>query len=51
MASQKSKRTSRKRRNPGAQPRAVASTRRDERADRRAQTTREVRRGSRSLGR
>ncbi len=51
MASQKSKRTSRKRRSAGAQPRAVASTRRDERADRRAQTAREVGRGSRSLGR
>lgn len=51
VASQKTKRTSRKRRNPGAQPRAVPSTRRDERADRRVQTAREVRRGSRSLGR
>ncbi|MGI9185166.1 MAG: hypothetical protein ACR2GZ_09440 [Solirubrobacteraceae bacterium] len=51
MASQKSKRTSRKRRSAGAAPRAVASTRRDERADRRAQTAREVSRGSRSLGR
>ena len=51
MASQKSKRSSRKRRNPGAAPRAVPSTRRDLREQRRAQTVGEVRRGDRRLGR
>jgi hypothetical protein len=51
VPSQKSRRASRKRRNPGAAPRAVPSTRRDERAERRAQASRELRRGRRQLGR
>jgi hypothetical protein len=51
VAAQKSKRSSRKRRNPGAKPRAVPSARRDEREQRRVQTKREVRRGDRQLGR
>jgi len=51
VAAQKSKRSSRKRRNPGAKPRAVPSTRRDEREEHRAEVRREVRRGDRQLGR
>lgn len=51
MPPQKSKRSSRKRRNPSAQPRAVPSTRRELAAERRAETVREVRRGDRRLGR
>ena len=51
MASQKSKQRSRKRRNPGSAPRAVSSSRRDERAERRVQASRELKRGSRQLGR
>jgi hypothetical protein len=51
VASQKSKRRSRKRRSPDTAPRAVVSARRDERAERRAVATREVRRGDRQLGR
>jgi hypothetical protein len=50
LAQRKSPR-SRKRRSRGTPPRAVVSTRRDERAERRAQTTSEVKRGSRVLGR
>ncbi|HTU97830.1 MAG TPA: hypothetical protein VMF14_18420 [Solirubrobacteraceae bacterium] len=42
---------SRKRRSRAGAPRAVASTRRDERAERQAQTKQEVRRGGRVLGR
>ncbi len=51
MASPKSKRRTRKRRNPGAAPRAVASSRRVARAERQAEAVREVRRGERSAGR
>ncbi|MGI8506332.1 MAG: hypothetical protein ACR2MK_05920 [Solirubrobacteraceae bacterium] len=51
MASQKSRRSSRKRRNAAAAPRAVPSTRRDERAERRTAAARELRRGQRQLGR
>ena len=51
MASQKSRQRSRKRRNPGSAPRAVSSARRDERAERRVQASRELKRGSRQLGR
>ena len=42
---------SRKRRSRGSAPRAVVSTRRDVRAERQAQTAREVKRGGRVLGR
>jgi hypothetical protein len=42
---------SRKRRSRGTAPRAVASTRRDARVERQAQTAQEVRRGGRVLGR
>ena len=51
MASPKSKRRSRKRRNPGAAPRAVPSSRRDERQARQAEARREVQRGGRTRGR
>jgi hypothetical protein len=51
VASPKSKRRSRKRRNPGAAPRAVPSSRRDERQARQAEARREVQRGGRTLGR
>ena len=51
MASPKSKRRSRKRRNPSAAPRAVPSSRRDERQARQAEAARELKRGERSLGR
>ena len=51
VASQKSNQRSRKRRNPGSAPRAVPSTRRDERVERRSQASKEMRRGSRQLGR
>ena len=51
MASPKSKRHSRKRRNPSAAPRAVPSSRRAEREARQAQAARELKRGERSLGR
>lgn len=51
VAPPKSKRRSRKRRNPAAAPRAVASGRRVERAERQAQAARELRRGARSAGR
>ncbi|MDQ6834805.1 MAG: hypothetical protein M3016_01320 [Actinomycetota bacterium] len=51
VASQKSKRRSRKRRNPSSAPKAVVSARRDERAQRQAQAASELRRGSRRLGR
>jgi len=51
VPSQKSRRSSRKRRKPGAAPRAVPSTRRDERAQRRTQAASELRRGRRQLGR
>jgi hypothetical protein len=51
MASPKSNRRSRKRRNPGSPPRAVSSTRRSERQARQAEAVRELRRGDRSLGR
>ena len=50
MASQKARRSSRKRRRPGAAPRAVPSTRRDQRAERRIAAARELRRGQRQLG-
>jgi hypothetical protein len=51
VASPKSKRRSRKRRNPSAAPRAVASSRRAEREARQAQAKSEFKRGERSLGR
>jgi hypothetical protein len=51
VASPKSNRSSRKRRNPGAAPRAVASSRREQRARRQAAAVQEVRRGERRLGR
>jgi len=51
VAPQKSKRSSRKRRKRSSVPRAVVSTRRDERAEHRADAAREVRRGQRQLGR
>jgi hypothetical protein len=51
VASPKSNRRSRKRRNPGAAPRAVSSTRRAEREARQAEAARDLRRGDRSLGR
>jgi hypothetical protein len=50
LAQRKSTR-SRKRRSRGTPPRAVASTRRDERAERQAQTASELKRGGRVLGR
>jgi hypothetical protein len=50
LASQRS-RQSRKRRNPGATPRAVVSTRREARAERAQVAERDNRRGSRVLGR
>ena len=51
VASAKSKRHSRKRRNPSAAPRAVVSSRRDARTGRQAEAARELRRSSRQLGR
>jgi hypothetical protein len=51
MASQRSKRRSRKRRDPTTAPRAVASTRRSERSERRSAAERQRRRGQRQLGR
>jgi hypothetical protein len=51
VPSPKSRRSSRKQRKPDAVPRAVPSTRRDERAERRTAAAREVRRGQRQLGR
>lgn len=51
VASQKARQRSRKRRNPTNAPRAVASTRRDERVQRRTEAARELKRGSRQLGR
>ncbi len=51
MATPKSKRSSRKRRKRNSAPRAVVSTRRDDRAERRTEASRELRRGSRQLGR
>ncbi|HEY2769412.1 MAG TPA: hypothetical protein VGI87_02545 [Solirubrobacteraceae bacterium] len=50
MATQKSKRRSRKRRTSGSAPRAVPSTRRDERAERQASATQTDRRAQRQLG-
>src|ERR1700742_1887687 len=50
LAPQKSKRRSRKRRNPGSAPRAVASPRREDRAERQALENRDQRRGQRQLG-
>jgi hypothetical protein len=51
VASQRSKKRARKRRNAAAAPRAVASTRRDERAQRAVSADREQQRGRRQLGR
>jgi hypothetical protein len=51
VPTQKSKRSARKRRKRNSVPRAVASTRRDERAERRVEAAREVRLGQRQLGR
>lgn len=51
VAQQRSKRQSRKRRIPHSAPRAVASTRREQRIERRDDARREVRRGDRQLGR
>jgi hypothetical protein len=51
VASPKSKRRSRKRRNPTVGPRAVASTRRDEREARQADARRVLQRSDRTLGR
>jgi hypothetical protein len=51
VASPKSKRRSRKRRNPGAAPRAVSSTRRDDREARVAEARAELRRAERRTGR
>lgn len=51
VAQPKSKRHSRKRRTHGSAPRAVASTRREEREQRRDDARRELRRGNRQLGR
>jgi hypothetical protein len=51
VASQRSKKRARKRRNPAAAPRAVTSTRRDERAQRAVTADRQDRRGRRQLGR
>jgi hypothetical protein len=50
LAQRKSTR-SRKRRSSGTAPRAVASTRREERAERQSQAARELQRGRRVLGR
>ena len=50
MAGQKSKRRSRKRRNPGSAPRAVSSPRREQRAERITATAREQRAAKRTLG-
>jgi Flp pilus assembly protein TadB len=50
LAAQKSKRSSRKRRKAGSAPRAVPSTRREERADQQAATERTERAQSRQLG-
>jgi hypothetical protein len=50
LASQKSKRRSRKRRKPGAAPRAVPSQRREQRAERHVLAEREERRSQRQLG-
>jgi hypothetical protein len=50
VATQKSKRRSRKRRNSGSAPRAVASPRRDQRAERQASTSQVERRAQRQLG-
>lgn len=51
VASQKSRQRSRKRRNTAGAPRAVPSSRRDERVVRRTEAARELKRGSRQLGR
>jgi hypothetical protein len=51
MASQRSKRRSRKRRDLGTAPRAVPSARRDQRAERQSAAKRERHRGRRQLGR
>jgi hypothetical protein len=50
VASQKSKRRSRKRRTSGSAPRAVPSPRRDERSDRQARASQTDRRSQRHLG-
>lgn len=50
MPPQKSKRRSRKRRNPGTPPRAAASPRREQRAEREAVTARQRQRSTRQLG-
>jgi hypothetical protein len=50
VATQKSKRRSRKRRSSGSAPRAVPSPRRDERADRQARANQLERRAGRQLG-
>ncbi len=50
MAASKSKRHSRKRRNPTSAPRAVASPRREQRAERTATAARDERRATRQLG-
>jgi hypothetical protein len=50
LASQKSKRRSRKRRKPGAAPRAVSSPRREQRAERTVTQERDRRRAQRQLG-
>lgn len=51
MPTQRSKRRARKARKPGSAPRAVASSRREERVQRRDDARRELKRGSRQLGR
>ena len=51
VASQKSRQRSRKRRNTSGAPRAVPSTRRDARAERRTEAALELKRGSRHMGR
>jgi hypothetical protein len=51
VASQKAKKRARKRRNPETAPRAVTSTRRDDRAERASVAERDHRRGRRQLGR
>jgi hypothetical protein len=50
LAGQKSRRRSRKRRKPAAAPRAVASARREQRAERQVLAARAQRRGQRQLG-
>jgi hypothetical protein len=50
VAGQKSKRRSRKRRSPGGAPRAVASTRREQRTQQQAAVTRQMQRANRQLG-